>query len=74
VVEREHAAGSAEAGLHLVDAEQRSVAAAEFLRALEVAIRRKEWAVALDRLDDENGDVLAAKRRLERVEIVERDS
>ena len=72
VLEREHLPGPAEAGLHLVDAEERAVAAAELLRALEVARRRQVHALALDRLDEEDGDVLAAQLLLERVEVAER--
>ena len=41
VLEGEHPARPAEAGHHLVDAEERPVAAAELLRAREVAVRRR---------------------------------
>ena len=61
VLEGEQPAGAAEPGLHLVDAEERAVAAAERLRRLEVAGGRQVHALALDRLDQEDGDVLAAK-------------
>ena len=64
--------GAAEAGLHLVDAEERAVPPAERLRALEVAGRRQMHALALDRLDEEERDVLAAQLLLERVEVAER--
>ena len=37
----------AEAGLHLVDAEERAVAAAELLRAAQVAVGREVDALAL---------------------------
>ena len=74
VLEREELAGAPEAGLHLVDAEERPVAAAQLLRALEVARRRQEDAVADDRLDDEERDVLGAQLGLERVEVAERDA
>src|SRR5207245_942313 len=71
VLEGKHPARAPEAGLHLVNAEERAVAAAQLLRALEVALRREEGAVALDRLDQEERDVLAPKRRLERAEVAE---
>ena len=74
VLEREHAPRPAEAGLHLVDGEERPVAAAELLRALEVAGRRQVDAFPLDRLDEEDGDVLALQLLLERGEIAERDA
>ena len=64
--------GAAEAGLHLVEAEERAVAAAELLRAGEVAVGGQDHALAEDRLDDEHRDVLAAQLGLERVEVVER--
>ncbi len=72
MLEREHLPGAAEAGLHLVDAEERAVSAAERLRALEVAGGRQVDALALDRLDEEDRDVLAPQLRLERVEVAER--
>ena len=72
MLEREQLAGAAEAGLHLVDAEERPVPAAERLRALEVAGRRQVHALPLDRLDEEERDVLAAQLPLERVEVAER--
>ena len=74
VVEREHAARPPEAGLHLVDAEERPVASAQLLRTLQVAPRGEVRPVPLHRLDDEDGDVLAAKGSFERLQIVERDT
>ena len=74
VLEREHLPGAPEAGLHLVDAEERAVAAADLLRALEVARRRQVDALALHRLDEEDRDVLAAQLLLERVEVAERNA
>jgi hypothetical protein len=71
VLEREHRAGAAEAGLHLVDAEERAVRATQVLRALEVAGGRKVAPLSLDRLDDEDRDVLRAQLLLERVEVAE---
>ena len=61
MLEREHRPRAAEAGLHLVDAEERPVPAAQRLRAFEVAGRREMHALALHRLDDEERDVLAAQ-------------
>src|SRR5581483_1507222 len=71
VLEREEAAGATEAGLHLVDAEERPVAAAQRLCAFEIALRRERAALPLDRLDDEDRDVLVPERLLERVEVAE---
>src|SRR5581483_6510075 len=71
VLEREHRPGAAEAGHDLVDAEERAVLPAERLRALEVAVRREVDPLALDRLDDEDGDVLALQLILERDEVAE---
>ena len=73
VLEREQLAGAPEAGLHLVDAEERPVAAAELLRAGQVTIVRELRSMPLNGLDDEDRHVLAAERRLERLQIVERD-
>ena len=72
VLGREHAARAAEAGLHLVEAEERAVAPAERLRPREVAVRGQDHALAEDRLDDEDRDVLPPELGLERVEVVER--
>ena len=73
VLQGEQLPGAPEARLHLVDAEERPVAPAELLRALEVAGLGQVDAVALHRLDDEERDVLAAQLGLEPLEIVERD-
>src|SRR4029453_10741090 len=70
MLEREHSPSPAEADLNLVDAEQGAVTAAELLGAFEIARRREVRPVPLDGLDDEDGDVLAAQLRLERVEVV----
>src|SRR3954447_12415716 len=67
----EHLPRAAEAGLHLVDAEERPVAAAELLRTFEVAGRREGDALALDRLDEEKRNVLALKLVLERGQVAE---
>jgi hypothetical protein len=71
VLECEELPRSAEAGLDLVDAEKRPVSPTELLRALEIAARWERAALPLDRLDDEDGDVLGAQRGLERLEIAE---
>ena len=56
----EEAAGAAEAGLHLVRDEERAVPAAELLGAREAVGGRDPDALALDRLEDERGNVAAA--------------
>ena len=63
VLECEELAGAPEARLDLVDAEERAVAAAERLRALEISVGRQVDALPLHRLDEEDRDVLAAKLR-----------
>src|ERR1700689_5032654 len=60
VLEREPPAGASEAGLDLVDDKHRAVAPAQRLRGLQVAVRRQRDHAALDRLDDEGGDVRGA--------------
>ena len=65
MLEGEQPARAAEARLHLVDGEERPVAPAELLRAFEIARRRQVHALALDRLDDEERDVLAEQLTLE---------
>ena len=70
-LECEEAPGPAQTRLHLVDAEERPVAAAELLGALEEARRRQVHALALEGLDDEDRDVLAAQLVLEPGEISE---
>ena len=63
VLEGEQLPGAPEARLHLVDREERRVAAAELLRRREVAVRGQMHALALHRLDEEDGDVLAGAAR-----------
>src|SRR5262249_58107887 len=65
--------GAGGAGLELVDDEQGPVAAAELLRPPQVGGGRKPHLAALDRLDEEGGDVVGAELRLESIEIAERD-
>ena len=72
MLEREEAPGASEPGLHLVADEQRAVLAAGRLRAREIALRREVDALALDRLDDERGDVARGELRAQRVEVAER--
>ena len=73
VLEREERAGAAEAGLHLVDREERAVVVTQLGRGAEVAVGRDEHALALDRLDDERGDVARlGSSRAQRVEVAER--
>ena len=72
MLEREQAAGAPEARLHLVGAEERPVAAAELLGALEVAVRRQVHALPLDGLDDEERHVLRRELALERLEVADR--
>ena len=62
----EEAAGAAEAGLDLVGDEQRAVLAAQPLRLVQVAVVRQVDALALDRLEDEGGDVAGLQRALQR--------
>src|ERR1039458_5872630 len=69
VLEREEAPGASEPRLHLVADEQRAVLAAGLLRAGEIALRGQVDALALDRLDDEGGDVLARELAPQRLEI-----
>ena len=72
MLEREQLPRAAEAGLHLVDAEERAVRAAERLCALEVAGRRQVHALPLDRLDEEEARRLrCCSCLLERVEVAE---
>ena len=60
VLDGEHLAGAAEAGLHLVGDEEDAVAVEDFLDALEVAGRRhQDAALAHHRLGDEGGDIAA---------------
>src|SRR5262249_56111604 len=71
--EGENGAGGAEGGDQLGDAEERPVAAAQLLRSLEVAVRREMDPLPLQRLDDEQRDILALQPLLECFEVAERD-
>ena len=65
----------AEAGDHLVEAEQDAVPVAELAHALEVAGRRHERAArVLDRLDDHHGDRLGPGLLDRRLELVEQEA
>jgi len=59
MLDREHAAGAAEAGLHLVDDEKDPLAVADRAQPLhELGGRRDEAALPLHRLDDDGGHSL----------------
>src|SRR3546814_9783574 len=61
----DEAPGAAEPGLDLVDDEERAVALAQPHRLAEVGLVRQGDALALDRLDDEGGDLTTLQRRLQ---------
>ena len=65
MLEGEHFAGAAEAGLHLVADEERAVFAAERLGLRQEIVARDEDALALHGLGDEGRDVARAQFRLE---------
>ncbi len=71
VLAGEHPAGAAKAGQHLVDAEQRPVAAAERLHTFEITGIRQDDPFPLQRLEQDERDILLPQFRLERVEVVE---
>ena len=71
--ECEQLACAAEAGLHLVDREERSVAPAQLLRSLQIAGRGQVDTLALDGLHEKQRHVFTAQLTLERIEIAERD-
>ena len=73
VLDREEAAGAADAGLDFVGDEQRAVFAAQRSGARQELVGGHVDALALDRLDDEGGDLARRQRLLQRGEIVERD-
>ena len=73
VLDREETAGAAHAGLDLVGDEQRAVFLAERGRARQEFVGGHVDALALDRLDDEGGDLARRQRLFERGEIVEGD-
>ena len=73
MLDREEAAGAAQAGLDFVGDEDRSVFAAELERAAQIPVVRQVHAFALDRLDDEGRDLARGERFFKRGEIVERD-
>jgi hypothetical protein len=66
-------AGAAHAGLHFVVNEQRAVFAAKLLRLEQIAGGGHVDALALDRFDDERGDVALAQFGFQRGQVVERD-
>src|SRR4029077_10304041 len=64
---------AADAGLHFVEDEKRAMPAAQRLRLLQVSVGRyADAALALDRLDDECGDI-ARQHLLQRIQIAERN-
>ena len=73
VLDREESSGAADPGLDLVGDEQRAVLPAERGGARQKFVGRHVDALALDRLDDEGGDLARRQRLLERCEVVERD-
>src|SRR5438093_148029 len=74
VLQREPLAGTSESGLDLVDGEERAVAPTQRLRRLQIARRRKRHHPALNRLDDEGGDIFRAQFRLQAREVAERNA
>ena len=73
VLDREEAAGAADPGLDFVGDEQRAVLPAERGGARQEFVGGHVDALALDRLDDEGGDLARRQRLLQRCEIVKRD-
>src|SRR5215212_11722302 len=73
MLERQKPARPPHSGLDLVEHEQRPVAAAQLLRARQVARRWDPHTFALHRLDDEGRHILALKLLLEAGEIPERN-
>ena len=73
MLEGEQPPRAAESGLHLVDGEERPVAAAELLGALQIAVRRQVHALSLDRLDEEERDLFAVQFPLEGLQVPERN-
>src|SRR4051794_3140179 len=74
LLQREPPARASESGLNLVDDEERAVAPTELLRGLQIARGRKRDHAALDRLDDEGGDILRAQLPLQALELAERNA
>jgi hypothetical protein len=57
VLDGEESAGAAQSGLHLVGDEQGAMPAAQIGGRFEIVVGRHGYGLALDRLDDEGGDV-----------------
>ena len=62
----QEAAGAAQSGLHFIRDEQGAVAPAEIRGKFEIIIVGDVYPLALDRLDDECGNVTRMKRPLKR--------
>jgi hypothetical protein len=62
------------AGLYLVEDEHRAVAPTQLLGALQISRRREHHHAALDRLNDEGGDIPPAQLCLQAREIAERNA
>ena len=73
VLDRQKFSGAADAGLDLVGDEQRAVFAAQRGGTGQEFVGGHVDALALDRLDEESGDLARRQRPLERGKIVERD-
>src|SRR5690606_40270772 len=69
MLDREESPGSPEAGLDLVRNEERTVPAAQARQLGEVVVGRQVDALALDRLDEEGGDVTSRERFFGRAKI-----
>ena len=70
----QESSGAAHSGLHLIQHEQRSVAAAQRLRCLKILRRgHPDSAFRLDRLHDEGRELLGGELFLEGVDVEERD-
>ena len=74
MLEREPRPGAPEPGLDLVGDEQRAVAPAERLRGFQVARGRRRHHAALDRLDDERGDISCAQLRFKSRQVAVRNA
>ncbi len=74
LLEGEERAGTSDPALDLVDGEERAVPVAQIGGFAQIVLGRDENALALDRLDDERGDVAGFQLATERVEVAEGDA